>query len=241
MKKCFLPALFIISFVLIFSCMSNRIIRENLQPLKSKREIVLLIFGDSVSGGTGVAGIRDFYGGILKQRISELFERPVSFINSSRADESYLFAPRRIQSDIQSFRPDIVFIMLGLVDAFMPNMPPSAQKKSLDKLYSTLQRNNTFVIVLTTTGLRDFAGTDDPRLITLKEYNQIVRESALYHHFPVVDIFRHMEKYRMLHPEEYRTLFASQFLLSKKGHEFVADFIYQSIEQNFEELPEKSR
>ena len=238
MKKRFLLVLFITSFALIFSCMSNRIIRENLQPLKSKRELVLVIFGDSVSGGSGVAGIREFYGGILKLKISKLFERPVSLINSSRADESYMFAPRRIQADIQSYRPDIVFIMLGLVDAFTPNILPSNHKKNLDKFYSALQESNTFVIVLTTTGLRDFVGKDDPRLLTLKDFNQIVRESALYHHFPVIDVFRHMEKYRLVHPEEYLSLYNGQFMLSEKGHEFVADFIYQSIEQNFAELPE---
>ena len=75
--------------------------------------------------GSGLGGNRDFFGAVLKQKVGELFGRPVSLINSSRDDESYTFAPRRIQADIQSYRPDITFVMLGLVDALTPNTPPS--------------------------------------------------------------------------------------------------------------------
>jgi lysophospholipase L1-like esterase len=218
--------------------MSNKLIRENLQPLKSKREIVLLVFGDSVSTGSGLGGNRDFYGAILKQKIGDLFGRPVSLINSSREDESYTFAPRRIQADIQSYRPDITFIMLGLVDALMPNMLSTDHLRHLEHVFTPLRESNTFVIVLTTTGLRDVAGKDDPQYLKLTEFNQYVRETAQYYHFPVIDVFRHMEEYRLSNPGEYFNLFDGTFRLSEKGHAFIADLIYQNIENNFEEKPE---
>ncbi|MFC1490645.1 SGNH/GDSL hydrolase family protein [Candidatus Latescibacterota bacterium] len=204
-------------------------------PLKSKRELVMVVFGDSVSGGFGVAGIRESYGGILKLKISELFNCPVSFINSSREDESYMFSPRRLQADILSFRPDITFVMLGLVDAFVPGMLPSNHEKNIQEFYSVLKKSNTFLIVLTTTGLRDIKDSEDSRLITLNDFNQIIRDTAQYYHFPVIDVARHMENFRLANPTEYISLFNGPFLLNEKGNQFVADFIFQSIEKNFTE------
>ncbi len=238
MRKRIIRLLLALMCLTIFSCMSNRIIRENLQPLKSKREIVLLIFGDSVSVGSGLGGNYDFYGAILKQKIGDLFGCPVSLINSSRDDESYTFAPRRIQADILSYRPDITFVMLGLVDALMPKMLSTDHIRHMEKFFTPLRKRNTFVIVLTTTGLRDVAGKDDPRNLALSEFNQIVRDTAQYYHFPVIDVYRHMERFRLAYPGEYFSLFDGTFKLSDKGHAFIADYIYKHIEENFAETPE---
>jgi len=187
------------------------------------------VFGDSISGSGVLSGIGASYGSFLKPMFGELFKRRISLINSSRPDESYRFAHRRIQADILSFRPDITFVMLGIVDAFTPRILQSTHKENMNKFYSILKESRTFVIVLTTTGLKDFMINNDPRVQMLDEFNEIVRDYARYYHYPLIDVARYMENLRLSKPDEYRSLFSGPFMFNEKGNKYIADYIFQRI------------
>jgi len=190
---------------------------------------VVVVFGDSISGSGQSSGIGSSYGSFLKPMLAGLFESRISLINSSLPDESYRFAHRRIQADILSFRPDITFVMLGLVDTFTPRILQSTHKENIDNFFSILKESRTFVIVLTTTGLKDFAIKNDPRVQILDEFNEIVRDYARYYHYPLIDVARYMENLRFSKPDEYRSLFSGPFMLNEKGNKYIADCIFQRI------------
>lgn len=230
MKKSFFKLLILSSFVLFFSCLTtNSLLKEHFQSLRSKEEIVVVVFGDSISGSSVLSGVGASYGSFLKPMFGELFKSRISLINSSRPDESYRFAHRRIQADILSFRPDITFVMLGIVDAFTPRMLQSTHKANLDKFFSILKKSRTFVIVLTTTGLKDFMIKDDPRAQMLDGYNEIVRDYARYYHYPLIDVARYMENLRLSKADEYRSLFSGSFMFNEKGNKYIADYMFQRI------------
>ena len=214
--------------VLIYSCVTrNAILREHLHSLKSKDEVVVIVFGDSISGGGGLSGTGSSYGSFLKPMLGELFTSRISLLNTSREDESYRFAHRRIQEDILSYRPDIVFVMLGIVDAFTPGLLLSTHKNNVTNFYSILKKEGVFVIVLTTTWLRNINSRDDPRAQRLNEFNDTIRDYARYYQYPVIDVARYMEKLMLTKHDIYRSMFSDSVLLNDKGKKFVADYIYQ--------------
>ncbi|HDY87928.1 MAG TPA: SGNH/GDSL hydrolase family protein, partial [bacterium] len=132
-----------------------------------------------------------------------------------------------IQEDILSFRPDITFIMLGIVDTFTTGLMLSTHRKNIDNFYSILKKDGVFVIILTSTGIRNIRDRNDPRAIRLQEFNDIVRDYARYYRYPVIDVARYMEKLMLSKPDEYRSLFSDSVMLNDKGKKYIAEYIYQ--------------
>jgi len=215
---------------MFFSCLTtNKMLRQHFHSLKSKEEIVVVIFGDTISGGGGLSTLGSSYGSLLKPMLAELFKSRVSLLNTSRPDESYRFAQRRVQEDILSFRPDIVFIMLGLIDAITPGLLQSDHKKNINDFYSILKKSGTFVIVLTTTTLRDYKAKDDQRAKRIEDFNETIRNCARYYHYPLIDVARYMQELRLTKPDEYRSLFSGSIMLNERGNKYIADYIFQRI------------
>ncbi len=230
MKRRIAPVLVLFFFTFLFSCFSrNALLREHFQDLKRKEEIVVVIFGDTISGGESLSGIGESYGRKLKQMLKVLFGKEVSLINTSRPDETYRFGYRRIQEDILSYRPDIVFVALGLMDAFSPGILLSTHQKNIKKFYQELKESGTFVIVLTITGFKDLELQNDPRLNRIEDFNNLLREQARYFHYPVIDITRCMKGVLISRTDEYRSFYSDLMRLSPKGEKFVADCIYNRI------------
>ncbi len=227
----YIGKLFVLVFIVIFfSCLTtSKMLLQHFQSLKSRKEVVVVIFGDSISMGGNSLSFDSSYGNLLKPMLAELLKSRISLLNTSRPDESFRLAQRRIQEDILSFRPDIVFIMLGLIDASTLEPIQSTLKKNVEDFYSILKKSETFVIVLTTTTLRDYKGKDDSRAENIKYVNEITREIASYYHYPLIDVERRMENLQLTNPEEYRSLFSGSVMLNEKGNKYIADFIFQRI------------
>ena len=230
MKLSFIRIIVLSFFVVFFSCFTTKkILLQHFMSLKSKDDIVVVIFGDSISGGEGSSYTSASYGKFLKPMLGDLFKSRISLINSCRQYESYRFAHRRIQEDILSYRPDIVFIMLGFVDAFTPGTLQKTHVKNIKKFYSILKKSETFVIILTVNGPRDLKLKNDQRVNILQNFNDILRDYSLYFQFPLIDVARYMENLRFSKPDEYRSLFSDNILLNEKGKKYIAHFIFQRI------------
>ncbi len=229
MKRWTETFLFITSFVLLFSCLTTKkMLQMHFQSLRNKDEIIVVIFGDSISGG-GFSGVGASYGSLLKPKLRDLFKSRISMLISSRPDESYETGYRNIQADILSYRPDIVFVMLGYVDTF--NRPGlfSTHKENINNFYSILKESGTFVIVLTTPGFRDFKSENDQNAERLEEFNNIVMNAARYYHYPFIDVARYLNDVRLTNPDEYRSLFSDSINFNEKGMQYIADHIFQRL------------
>jgi len=218
------------SLVLCLSCATrNSLLREHLKSLKSSEETVVVVFGDSFSCGTDATGIGSSYGAYLKPMLAGLLGSSVSLINTSKEEESYRFAHRRIQEDILSFRPDIVLVMLGLYDFMAQGVLMATHRRNIDKFYSILKKYDAFVVVLTTPGPRNLLFPKDQLALKLEEINDLIRDYARFYHYPVIDVARYMEKLMMDDPEAYRSLFDTQVTFNEKGKKVIADFIYSRL------------
>ncbi len=229
MKRWTETFLFITSFVLLFSCLTTKkMLQMHFQSLRNKDEIIVVIFGDSISGGRFSGGSAS-YGSLLKPKLRDLFKSRISMLISSRPYESYETGYRNIQADILSYRPDIVFVMLGSVDTFNRPGLSSTHKENINNFYSILKESGLFVIVLTTPGFRDFKSENDKNAERLEEFNNIVGNVARYYHYPLIDVARYLNDVRLTNPDEYHSLFSDSFTFNEKGMQYIADYIFQRL------------
>jgi len=205
------------------------LIQQKFESLKTYKEVTVIVFGDSISGGRGFSETGTSYASFMKPMLENMLGCRVSMINSSAADETYKTAVRRVQEDILSFRPDIVFVMLGFVDSNTPGLIEQIFTNQVDDFLKKLREQNIFTIVLTSIGARDIEYGKDYRYDRLKDFNDIITYRAALYHYPSIDVCAYMEKVLKNKPEEYRNMFSDAVHLNEKGQKFVADYIMKYI------------
>ncbi len=226
----------IVLLILLLSCQrSAKLIREKFLTLKDKNEIVAVVFGDSISGGRGFSETGTSYGSFLKPLMADYFGKRISMVHACKAGDTYKTGIRRIEEDIVSFRPDVVFIMLGLSDSITRGLFQQVFKEQVNDFLKNMQNYEIFVIVLTTTGFQEINYMDDFRYTRLKEFNDIIKYSAAYHHFPVIDVALHMENLWKKEPEVYKSMFTDLLHLNETGQKYVAEHIMKTISDALEE------
>ena len=227
-SRWFLPYILVLSMTL-FTCEKSdyRRMAETFAAMKEKEEATVVLIGDSLSGmeytpsGTS-------WGYFLKSRLAEFLGIRISFINSSRPDETFSRAIRHMQEDIYSFRPDVVIVMLGMNDSTVPDLTADGFRFIAEKFFSMLRNEGMFVVVLTSTGYRD-ASPGDESYASIREFNSTLSLQARLQHFPVIDVARMMDELRSKEPETYRSLFVDTVHLNEKGQQLVAGFVCDSI------------
>lgn len=229
MKVPFKACCLICSMLVLFSCYANELIREHFNTLQNRKEVTIVIFGDSISGGRGFSRTGTSYGSYMKPMFEEMLNCKVSMINSSKADDTFKTGIRRVQEDIFSFKPDVVFVMLGFVDSSTRGLIQPVFQQQVKDFFKMLQDRNIFVVALTTPGFRDIQSGSDTAYKRLKEFNEIITYSAALYHYPSIDILSHLEKLWLTDPVEYKSLFIDTIHLNEKGQKYIADYIVNRI------------
>ena len=225
LSKCY----FICGVLVLFSCQSDELFRDHFQSLKGREEVTLVVFGDSISGGRGFSETGTSYGSFMKPMFADLLDCRISMLHSCKKDDTYRTAIRRIQEDILSFRPDVVFVMLGFVDASTRGLIKPIFKRQVSDFLEMLQERNVFVIVLTTPGFRDIQSGGDTGYDRIKEFNKMIAYTAALYNYPSIDVFAHFEKVWKTGKEEYRSMFSDPVHLNEKGQKYAAEYIVKRI------------
>lgn len=215
---------------------SGERIRERFAELNIKQELTVVVLGDSVSGGRQFSITGTSYSSFLKPKLQALVDKQISMINSSEEDETFSHVIRRVQEDVLSYRPDVVFVMLGLVDATNPQKFEYVFQRQVDQFMEAMIERNLFIVVLTTTPYRDITNDTDPLYKRLVAFNDVISYSARLHSFPVIDIFKYMDRERKKDFDGYRDMFSDPLHLNEKGQQFVADCIYREIAGALEKM-----
>lgn len=231
---------FLCAFFLI-SCQSEELLREHFQSLKGRDELTFIVFGDSISGARGFSETGTSYGSFMKPMLAELLDSRISMIHACKQDDTYKTALRRIQEDILSYRPDVVFVMLGFADASTWGLIEPIFKKQVANFLEELQNRNVFVIVLTTPAFRDIESKNDAGLNRIKEFNGLITYSAALHNYPSIDVLTHLEKIWKTDKDEYRSMFSDSIHLNEKGQKYVAEYIVKRISDAMEKPDNKKQ
>lgn len=230
--------LFFCAFFLM-SCYSEELLRDHFQSLDGLDEITFVVFGDSISGARGFSETGTSYGSFMKPMFAELLDSRISMIHACKQDETFKTAIRRIQEDILSYRPDVVFVMLGFVDASTRGLIKPIFKKQVANFLKELQDRNVFVIILTTPGFRDIQSKNDTGYERIKEFNKMITYSAALHNYPSIDVLPQLEKIWKTDKEEYRSMFSDSVHLNEKGQKYVAEYIVKRISDALEKTGKK--
>lgn len=207
--------------LLFCGCMEGdrRRITETIQTIRGKQEITVLVVGDGISAAAPYEG--STYAEILRSELSPCVGPKISMINSSRDGMTFRQAKRIYQEDVFAFRPDVIFVMLGMSDLqdFSGYIDPF--ERAVGEYFDILAREGTLVVVLTITGYQS-RGPNDGTSNLVASYNDELFRQAILHHFPVIDVAERMTRVWMRSPEEYRRFFDDDIHLSVGGHAFVA-------------------
>lgn len=222
----------LLAMALVLSCAGPvPLIRSHIATLAEKDELVIVMYGDELSGGDTSFDRANSWAGMLKPRFVELFGKRISFINSSRMYESFQTAQRRMEEDILSYRPDIVLVMLGRVDAFSMDMPLRTHESNVEEFLGELKKRNKFVVLITSPGLMSFPAADDETLDMFDRFIQTTSDGARMYRFPVIDVAGRMERLLRRDPVRYMSLFADNSTLNLEGKEYVGDIVFEYFQE----------
>jgi lysophospholipase L1-like esterase len=218
--------------MLFLSCLNEdyQKFRNTFSSLKGKKEITIVIVGDSISNNeSSLTGTT--FSSFLKPKLEKLLDTRISMINSSRPDETVEKAIRHFQEDVLSFRPDVVFIMLGMVDSNLPNLLEQTYEEIAGNYFRMNEKEDILSVVLSTTGYRDSGPANEDLRFRLSEFNEITMVRAKMAHLPVIDLADYMEQLRRMKPDEYVSMFQDDIHLNEKGQKYVADFLHDTIKK----------
>lgn len=236
MKHTMLCLSFLLICLAVFSCFNDDYLRfqSAFRSFEGKKDVTVVIVGDSMSSPeystTGTT-----YATFLKPKLEKLLGARVSMINSARPGDTIDKISRRIQEDIQSYRPDVVFVMLGMDDSTLPNMYEMNYEEAVGNYFKVLDKEGLFTVVLSSTGYCDKLSENGDLSTRLGEFTEITIYRANAAHLPVIDLADHMEKLKKAKPDEYISMFQDDTRLNEKGQAYVADFIYDQVRRALED------
>lgn len=235
MKQHFITYFALFIFTVLLSCMTKqRLIREKFRSLNEKEHVSVVLLGNSLSGRRWLSETNSVQGNYLKEHLGELLgSSKISIINSSTPDDTFNSTKRRVQEDVLSYRPDIVILMIGLLDSYLPGLSDDTFRMQVKDLFDILHKHNTFVIVLTAVGFRDVMPGYDSRLDRLSQFNEIIIWEAGSHNFPVIDAGGYLDRLRIWNPKEYRSMFLDEFLLNEKGQEYIMEYVIKHLNKAY--------
>jgi lysophospholipase L1-like esterase len=220
---------FVLAAAMAVSCNQgdDRLMADAFAGMMERGEATIVIVGDSISGDeTSISA--STWGSFLKTRLVDRYGIHVGLINSSRQDETFAHAILHIQEDVFSFRPDVVFVMLGMNDFLDSEMDSENLKFVAKDYFSKLREQGAFTVVLTSTGYSDQAPESDSEY-RLAAFNEKVIMEARVQHFPVIDTAKMMANLRRDDPRTFGSLYADSIHLNERGQDYLAGLIFDRI------------
>ncbi len=232
MKRRFhaVTSLLVILVTFFSGCAANRkMINERFRDLEGKEHLTVIMLGNAFYEPRWEAGTASFMRGYMKSLLGEVTNSDVSVLNASLPEDTFADIMRRVDMDIISYRPDIVFMMVGLFDSNRRGLSETTFREQVKELFSVFNKYGVFVVVLTSIGYRDAYYIADERILRLKEFNEMIVWEAGLHQLPVIDVFGYVERLRQTDHAEYQTLFKDQILLNDKGYDYVLSYVKNNI------------
>lgn len=213
--------------VLIAGCSpAGRLMREHLQSRPSTENLSVVIVGDQLSLASATDGTS--WWGDLKPMLADYFDATVTIVDVSREGMTFSRATRYTDEDILSFRPDLVFVMLGAEDALRGGVSMADHKRYMDSFMKNLETNGVMAVFVSAPGVGDLE-PGDFRLQILDGYNDSLENTASYYFFPYFDLTYEVRGILYSDVDRFHNLFISALELSPEGKQFVADFVFRRM------------
>ena len=203
----------------------------SLTPNKPKR---VIFFGDSITELGALHGGYIHQLGVMleKKGLSQQFELIGAGISGNMIPDLYY----RLQRDVISKKPDLVYIYIGINDVWQNEVGmgtgAAAFKNNYESLITQIQATGAKVVLCTPTVIGERKEGENLLDADLNHFAKIVRQLATDYHTGLVDLRSVFVQYNFEHNpgnKESGILTNDGVHLSKEGNRVVAAAIYEQL------------
>ncbi len=219
---------FLLAPALVLISCSGRLLSQRLQALQDAETVTVVVYSAELAGSSWLGGSDTSFNTFLRDSLQDLFGCPVAIINNSDPDATYASAISHFDELFGSYRPDIVFVLLGTCDVMTTGLSMEGHREHAEQLFRMFHESGIFVVALTGIGFQSFEEGYDRRLDRLNEFNEItVWKAGSY--FPIIDTGQYCERLRTTAPDAYRNLFSNDYVLNDEGKRYVFEYVLDRL------------
>ena len=193
--------------------------------LKSGEPVLIVCFGDSVTGVYYHTGSRRAYTDMLSialRKYDPLAE--VATINAGISGHTTVNGLARIDKDVLEHQPTLVTVMFGLND--MTRVPLSQYRANLMKIVTKCRSVGAEVLLCTPNNVITTSTRPTEKLI---QYCEAVRAVGRELEVPVVDCYQELDTLRQRDALTWRLLMSDAIHPNMDGHKRIAEMLAKSI------------
>jgi lysophospholipase L1-like esterase len=205
--------------------------------MRQDKPLRVIFFGDSITqAGVGPTGYITQVGEMLKAAGKEgQYELIGAGIGGNKVYDLYL----RLEDDVLSKKPDVVFIYVGINDVWHKSSSGTgtdADKyvKFYEALIKKMKAQNIRVIVCTPTVIGERNDNSNSQDGDLNQYSKLIREIATRNNLQLLDLRKAFGDYLMQNNPENKekgVLTSDRVHLTEAGNKFLAEKMLEALVQ----------
>ena len=205
--------------------------------MRQDKPLRVIFFGDSITqAGVNPTGYITQMGEMLKAKGQEKqFELIGAGIGGNKVYDLYL----RLEDDVLSKKPDVVFIYVGINDVWHKSSSGTGTDtdkyvKFYEALIKKMKAQNIRIIVCTPTVIGERNDASNAQDGDLNQYSKLIREIATRNNLQLCDLRKHFQDYlAQNNPEnkEKGILTSDRVHLTEAGNKFLAEKMMEALLQ----------
>lgn len=193
---------------------------------KSTAPVKWLFYGDSIThGALHTFGMRD-YTELFAERVRVELGRTMDIvINTAINGDSTPGLLRTFDWRVEPFKPDVVFVMIGMNDCSAANgISADDFERNLAELYNRIDELGALTVLQTTCPI--LPGTAPEREPEFDDFMERVRRVAAEKGVPLIDHLR----YWQAHPDQHFFWMSNAFHPNAHGHQAFAIHLFEALD-----------
>lgn len=220
---------------IIFRFLQIALVAFPLLAMRQDKPLRVIFFGDSITqAGVGPKGYITMMTETLKtNNQSGQFELMGAGIGGNKVYDLYL----RLEDDVLSKKPDIVFIYVGINDVWHKSSSgtgtdPDKYVKFYEALIKKMKAQNIRVILCTPTVIGEKNDNSNMQDGDLNQYSKLIRDIATKHSLQVCDLRKYFQEYLSKNNpdnKEKEILTTDRVHLNETGNKFLAEKMMEAL------------
>ena len=206
-----------------------------LLAMRQDKPLRVIFFGDSITqAGVGPTGYITKMTEMLKATGQDSqYELMGAGIGGNKVYDLYL----RLEDDILSKKPDVVFIYVGINDVWHKassgtGTDPDKYVKFYEALIKKMKAQNIRIIVCTPTVIGEKNDNSNAQDGDLNQYSKLIREIATRNNLELCDLRKYFEDYLVQNNPENKekgVLTSDRVHLTEQGNKFLAERMMEAL------------
>lgn len=219
----------------VFKLLQIAVISLPLLAMRMDKPIRVIFFGDSITqAGVGPKGYITQAGEMLKEKGKAAdYELIGAGIGGNKVYDLYL----RLEDDVLSKSPDVVFIYVGINDVWHKassgtGTDPDKYVKFYEAIIKKLKAQNVRVIVCTPTVIGERNDNSNQQDGDLNQYSKLIRDIATRNNLQLLDLRKEFQGYLAANNPENKEkgiLTSDRVHLTDEGNKFLGSKMVEAL------------